>query len=1110
MILPVTGLDTLTVRDQRFILIGQGPKLRVLDAKTNHCLTELQIFDAQPIHLIAHRDLNDEAQIIVAGGRYVAILLWKVAEGGGSDLRVLSSCSLGAKEWILRTCAYGDSCLVLTTNNNLFEVSLAMTNEIRSSGWKLLAQGPGSFLYSGDVAVVSADELLVASGSVFGEVLVWTCQRNRDDALPEWTVKATHRFEGHTGSIFGVRISPQFEWEGLLTRFVASCSDDRTIQVWDVSDFDVPQQNSRTAVNGIDTGFGRLAEVDSHRVASGWGHQSRIWDVDFLIDEKSQASSAVRLISRGEDSTCQLWSLAPSSRAGECEHRAELHAISSDHCHSGKNIWSWCSYTCDEGNIIFTGGADGRVVLRIVPLQNRLLRGSVRYSRAFKELPGFPEKVSLKDYCVMSHSQVVAVTNNGRIAKGAVDDAGEVGWQISACDSASTTIKVASNAPGDILVSATGTSITVQMSDGTNNSTDIDFRDRATVSWLHVAGQRSTPAEAGFGLCVIFATTSGEAYVLWIDRDRDTFRSRLEPLGLFEHFVPTSSCYDYGSDILVLGSRAGAVAIYADLRQGPADSVSKSCVRHVHGSDAVTSLQFLKHSGNDLFILSTGRNGRYGIHKLMQASPGGAIANLQTVHSAAPPFGPSIEGAVVVEPARDKAKQELILYGFRSKDFVVWSETLQLDVFSVDCGGAHRSWAYRHSDDPGESGGTFVWTKAGTFNLRSTSSTGHNIVQTGGHGREIKAMAVCPLAYSDPARGLSDAALFATGAEDTTVRFFALASPANRSDPRMLQLCSLNEHSAGLQDLTFSPCGTYLFSCGGAEQLYVWRLSFDVPVVGLGVTLLGKMPQHDEDFDVRIMSLNVSEVNDRDHEAGRFPQFRVAAAYSNGKVKILQYDPSETAGHGVWQFAREVLFGTFCMIQVAPIGDALLTAGTNGFLNLVNPDSTMEKQGGIVMKVHQVHQSSILSMDVVQLSSKHWLAASGGDDNAFAVSLLTKSVGTATTTGFQTVRVDDAHAAALTTLKIFCIRADEKVWTCCVVTAGNDQRVQAWRIIVPRGFSDVQSIEITRLWAVWTAVADISCVDVAGEELLVTGVGIDTIPLQLDSLGLTQPIHPRF
>lgn len=1103
MHLPVTALHTVRLNEQLIILAGQGPFLRLYDGRTHQLLSSTRIFDVQPIHHIEHQHASNGLIVVAVGGRLATSLAIESSRDGAFSVRQGAAHAIDAKEWVLSVRAHDAAFIFLTTNNALFRLPLDHAED-ESPAVGELVQGPGSTLYSGDVCAIHDGKLLVAAGSVFGEVLVWTCQPGPEG---RWLSQTTHRFEGHTGSIFGVCLWLGDPYNGRPGRaFVASCSDDRTVQVWDITDYDDPAATAHRE-EAANTGFGQDVSDSRHRLAMGWGHQSRIWAVDILdvvFAADCEHPLQLRLLTRGEDGTCQDWTAQLSQEEAGRAQSAKMLPTASDRLHAGKNVWAWARVWQGVHYELISGGADGRVVSRDVSKTGAHLPGVVRCIEPFKQSSLPPPSQSLKEYAIIAGSvghEILALTGNGEIVKSYPHTDHRCDWVMATSASDFQVTRICGNAPAGLIIAATTKGILIKAQDGEESTIEPDTLSGQNVAFIQVAGAVIDASAHRLRLCLLVAFMSGKACAVWFDQEQQHTEAATQWLRLPDHFAVTSSCYDHTMDVLVLGSRAGAVAVLSSFQEADAASCEAVCFRHVHGRDAVTSLQFLpvEAGKDDRYILSTGRDGRCGIHRL-RTTPQSDNTGLQTIHWSSPPFGPYVEGATVVASPGTGAR-ELILYGFRSKDFIAWNQTKQLDVVSIDCGGAHRSWAYRHGASTGQGGGSFVWTKASTYNLHSDASVRQQVIQTGGHGREIKALAVCPQTFSSVEHGVEHAPLFATGAEDTAIRIFAVRQTSAESE--LVQMCMMDDHTAGLQALVFSRCGKFLFSSGGAEQLYAWSLSYDVPIVGVGSVLRNRMPQTDEDSDVRIMSLSVHE--DALSEA---PMFHVAAAYSNGKVKLLRYIPGATPGDGTWRMDREMHFGSFCLMQVFQLHDpgaaencgSILSAGTNGFVNLtaLDQDAPRDHQ----MKVHGVHQSSVLAMDVSDLGAGNYFIASGGDDNALGLTMLTIPTDSAKASRvsdahFTTSRVRDAHAAALTALKVLSEVRDGANRLLWVATAGNDQRVIVWKVTVPMNSNFAPgSLQIVKVLERWTAVADVSGLDVVGTRLVVTGVGIEVLDLE--------------
>ena len=224
---------------------------------------------------------------------------------------------------------------------------------------------------------------------------------------------------------------------------------------------------------------------------------------------------------------------------------------------------------------------------------------------------------------------------------------------------------------------------------------------------------------------------------------------------------------------------------------------------------------------------------------------------------------PNIEGCYV-----DPGTSRLILYGFNSKYFVVYDESRHIELMRVDCGGAHRLWAFH----PARNGatkfpGSFAWTQASQFMWVFGRTMETKLIKEAGHGREIKASSICPISTC------SGKTLLATGAEDTEIRLFEYE---NKSPSKSLKCVRIiKQHNTGIQHLSWSKDGKYLFSSGGQEEFFIWKIQ-QVPIIGIGVVLLSALPHTGETSDLRITSFDTefTAVTD-ERDAQLYPMIKV-------------------------------------------------------------------------------------------------------------------------------------------------------------------------------------------------------------------------------------------
>ena len=226
--------------------------------------------------------------------------------------------------------------------------------------------------------------LLAASGTVFGDIVVWGVVDNqgksqrasnehitlivkrwlsdaftkRNDEIPQ--NKATRIrvcplqcLKGHLGSVFKVKFSE-------CGNFIASTSDDRTVRLWmltqinhqstttfgDGKTYQRPGQRSATDILTLYS-----SRIPYTLAWTGWGHTARVWDVSFASARSYHQTDTLlpMLVSAGEDGTARVWS--PLSSTKEIAHPLRGHRCES----------IWTVDVCE--GIAITGGNDGCVKL---------------------------------------------------------------------------------------------------------------------------------------------------------------------------------------------------------------------------------------------------------------------------------------------------------------------------------------------------------------------------------------------------------------------------------------------------------------------------------------------------------------------------------------------------------------------------------------------------------------------------------------------------------------------------------------------------------------------------------------------------------------------------
>ncbi|KAF2868017.1 WD domain-containing protein [Massariosphaeria phaeospora] len=1152
-----------------FLFAAEGPFLRIYHSQGVELLTSRRIFRAQAVHGIAvHSDSRDHLVLVVWGG-----LLIRALDVYPSSLQhdshqprigqIQTSPTVRAPDWILDlsfspVIDHGASnyrCAAVTAHNALLELELKREDRVGVSkspshtiSLTELTSSSRSILYSAHLYWDSLDNILVAAGTAFGEIIFWSWTRNPSNG-PNACI---HRvFLGHEGSIFGVQLSKEFEFGPGLgrRRLLASCSDDRTIRIWDISGIatipdatdpaDGDTQSQRTRHTGFSNASYEMDASNSVCAAIGWAHTSRVWTVRFL--EPQSERLGVYLLSTGEDATTRIWNLTP--KAGDIDSvpysaMFDLKVVSTAAYHAGKNIWSSVIWgTRPNPCQVVSAAADGKLIA--YPLLNGVGFTTTEYTvqditsavQAGTDINTGSDSIQghrsskvaefFRSYAFIDDSTFVLTMNSGRVYHGSMHSESD---QIQLLDSKligySEYLLGYSICTGDILFGVAfiaglrGTIYIYRKSeDGLQKLCELGGK----VGSMFVRRWNRSPDSK---VLVLLVTLVGQPmaqllYIHFPETGIPTITGKVsvatsEPsTGLIISSMVYISARE-GTDYLLLGFRRGSIAAYIIPTVEEASSGTTEpraslvhIIDKVHGKETVTSMSWLPSSSATPsgHLVSVGRDGRIAVHSIDFARNHATL-----VHNLTLPIGPNIE-AVYFHHDR------LLVHGFSSKKFVQHDTLADEEIMSVDTGGAHRSWAFQpHAAEEG--GGTLVWTRASSMHVCTQAGSNHHVIRPGGHGREIKAVAV-----SHAMEGSTPRQLVATGAEDTDIRIFEAVGGA------LVCRRTLRKHVTGIQHLQWSDDGQYLFSSGGYEEFFVWRVrALPSSLGGIGVVCESVCVPESEHSDLRIMAFDV-----RTLEEG----FAVAMVFSDSNVRVYAYTPTAPAK---WHTLAAGTYSTSCLTQCIFLSTTtILTTGTDGHLvlwPLSSPLNHPQTPPTSPLTWHhpiRIHQNTSKTLASHALSPTTTLLVSGGDDGALAFLLLSTSTSSTPTTPTSPpahypthppLLVPRAHASAITACAIVSHRA-----TLYVVTAGNDQWVRLWELTPQTGTGTVagssisagaevdaaggDALQIRRLGRIKTSVADVSSMAVLGSgesgsdgegddgkrgvRILLCGVGMEVI-----------------
>lgn len=712
-------------------------------------------------------------------------------------------------------------------------------------------------------------------------------------------------FLGHEGSIFDVRISKELQRGscGSLKRVIASCSDDRTIRLWDVSNTDVnitegdavgqSAEAQRTRHTGFSVAATDTQADSSNCLAIGWGHTSRVWKVGFV--ELSPCDGLLTLLSAGEDATSRTWNLVDStSKADTLPYT--LQQIDCTAYHNGKNMWSMTTYHLSAGSArVACGAADSKLTTHPLLGVNQPAQGqgNMLTEYSMQDLlhmaqPSVPvnethqskrvsrKADSIRSYCFILSRTFLLVTNSGKILlKSFGSDTG------SSLESILTTSTLV-----DQLEDLSGYSTCTSMPSygiaflaGTKGSIYMCSARDSTLHNIHtVTGKvgslfaTDTFSTEGRKQIVLLITLVGQkqAQLLFIDNTRGLSLMSLKivsiPLSTFLTGLTVTSMSVVRTisedETLLLGFRHGSVGLYTTSQDVTSTEYSLfRVIEKVHGDETVTAIKFqaLSESAAVGHLYSVGRDGRLAVHLV------DLVKNtVKLVHNLALPIGPNIEGLYLQEG-------RLLVHGFSSKNWVLYDIASEEEIMSIETGGAHRSWAFQPSSNPySPQGGTLIWTRTSSLHICSQEGPNHNVLRSGGHGREIKAVAVSPPKerpqYCERYRGL-----IATGAEDTDIKIFQYTKG------ELVCRRTLRKHTTGIQHLQWSDDGDYLFSSAGSEEFYIWRVQALGAVVDIEIVCEYAYTPESEFSDLRIMSFDVARCGSA---------YTIAMVFSDSSIRV--------------------------------------------------------------------------------------------------------------------------------------------------------------------------------------------------------------------------------
>jgi WD40 repeat protein len=321
------------LNNQQLIHAGIGPDILTFDLSTGHLLSKKEVLPTSVVHgirrAVTYNNAIQEFNFILAFGQktlsvikyqstpshYQSSLLFSMSCSDMiSDVKTLhsdrgSSQPTGSNEKKFKDAQF---LLVIGYAHNNVET---WTRDGKGTLHRIqrVESQVRCLLYSMKIFGNTLSELIVGSGTIFNDIVLW-------DPLGDGS--AAQYVRGHHGVLFSV----EFSKDG---KYLCSTSDDRTVRCW---------KRSGRPYNKEDT---LSCSYESKWVA--FGHTGRVWDCVFLpsLGESCVASVA-------EDGTCRVW-----------DNNGKSLAILKGHCL--KSVWS-CAIGL-MGRVLITGGGDSAIKL---------------------------------------------------------------------------------------------------------------------------------------------------------------------------------------------------------------------------------------------------------------------------------------------------------------------------------------------------------------------------------------------------------------------------------------------------------------------------------------------------------------------------------------------------------------------------------------------------------------------------------------------------------------------------------------------------------------------------------------------------------------------------
>ncbi|KAK1948223.1 WD repeat-containing protein 6 [Phytophthora citrophthora] len=966
----------------------------------------------------------------------------------------------------------------------------------------------------------SLDDLVVASGTVFQQILLWNPMESGSQKTNA-TVEPMQRLHAHDGVLF------KLAWSSDACS-LASVSDDRTVQLWS----NKGQITAELLHSSRPLTRAELLASEYSPVFRSWGHTARIWDVSFW--ERG-------VVTASEDGLCKLWDLN-----GNC--------VSTLQGHIGRHVWRAAVHPSLK--MIASGGGDGAVKLWDVTHQLMsspdALGDNMACNTILVPITATSATPKRKKGALSSHSVrniVLSTQDNGKVAFVASEHGGifrldlssltsEIFFTVPPADDGSTQTRsglstFAMDCSGRFLLlgEVTGRVCIVEASTGSLLYSWISQRNvRVMKIWWDNEGSLFVSSASGI-------LSEWKPTIVEVSESLASPSVAMELVATFK--IPAKSSI---SAVLVVdrlnmtrnifaGDGHGSVHVFRrSLGLSENNDLAKEVrapafvLKGAHGRELVASLLLAKESqgteNHPAVMLSGGHDG-YICSYALEEDLNGALTAVQVGRE-------SIRGISTVKQlwwSTSKTKPDLMVFGFHAAQAVLHNFSAQYRLFNVECGGWRRPHALFTTVGNFESAlpsHTFVFTPPATqkeqvdIKIHSTLLSPRDIANTSPrfsrcslHDRHHGRMTTC-VAFLESDR-------LVTAAEDNSLMLHR-RGPTNLEKHTSLRWGSVSTgiaHTTTVRALTTFQRKTsdgvehVILSGGGKQRLNMWMVRGESDLLR---HVCGQ-ERAEAAQDHRILGLATFEIPSVS-DAYRL----VAACNSEGSIQLLLLD----ANYGsLFEFGdcRSVSRKPILSCVGFQVCDDSMTAGlavgsTDGLVTLwdlsvllkkiasllqsdeKNVRQLKEKLEGLIGELqpsgnYLAHDMGVNCMDLVSCQrseeegSLDVTLISGGDDQNLSM----RELRFPSCEMISEARTVNASGSAIKT--VACV--DGKA----IFAAGYDQRVSKWGIQDTENGTELE----------WQGAAFSECADIAdfairqnalgtADEVVVVGQGLQMIEFQ--------------